>query len=71
MELYTPRLLLREFRIEDQAGVHAFASDPEATRYTDWGPNTPDDTASFLAEAVQDAETVSRTRFALAGGGPG
>ncbi|MEU0572187.1 GNAT family N-acetyltransferase [Nonomuraea sp. NPDC005983] len=36
MELTTPRLLLRDFRASDHAAVHAFASDPEVTRYTDW-----------------------------------
>ncbi|GAA3423076.1 hypothetical protein GCM10018953_02590 [Streptosporangium nondiastaticum] len=36
MELTTPRLLLRDFRASDHAAVHAFAGDPEVTRYTDW-----------------------------------
>ncbi len=48
MELATPRLLLREFRGADHAAVHEFASDPEVVRYTDWGPNDPQDTAAFL-----------------------
>jgi RimJ/RimL family protein N-acetyltransferase len=66
MELYTPRLLLREFGSQDHPAVHAFASDPEVTRYTEWGPNSPQDTADFLALAVRDAKALPRTRFALA-----
>ncbi|GAA1892389.1 GNAT family protein [Asanoa iriomotensis] len=46
--------------------MHAFASDPEVTRYTEWGPNTPADTEQFLQAAIQDAGTRPRTRFALA-----
>lgn len=66
MELHTPRLLLREFRVGDYPAVHEFASDPEVIRYTDWGPNSPDDTTAFLAEAIEDAEALPRTRYALA-----
>ncbi|MEW2354828.1 GNAT family N-acetyltransferase [Spirillospora sp. NPDC029432] len=66
MEMSTPRLLLREFRLDDHAAVHGFAGDAEVTRYTDWGPNSPDDTAAFLAEAVRDASGTPRERFGLA-----
>jgi RimJ/RimL family protein N-acetyltransferase len=66
MDLKTPRLLLREFRTSDHAAVHAFASDTEVTRYTDWGPNSPHDTAAFLAEVTQDSSSTPRCRFALA-----
>jgi ribosomal-protein-alanine N-acetyltransferase len=66
MNLTTSRLLLREFRVRDQAAVHAFASDPDVTQYTEWGPNSPEDTAAFLAQAVHDAKAQPRTRFALA-----
>ncbi|MBO2465123.1 GNAT family N-acetyltransferase [Actinomadura violacea] len=66
MELSTPRLWLREFGASDHAAVHAFAGDPEVTRYTDWGPNSPSDTTTFLAEVTQDATSTPRHRFALA-----
>lgn len=35
----TERLLLREFRVADEADVHAYGSDPEVSRFMDWGPN--------------------------------
>ncbi|WP_412516742.1 GNAT family N-acetyltransferase [Actinomadura madurae] len=66
MELRTRRLLLREFHTGDHAAVHAFASDAEVTRYTDWGPNSPQDTTTFLAEVVQDSNALPRHRFGLA-----
>lgn len=66
MELSTPRLSLREFHAGDHAAVHAFAGDAEVTRYTDWGPNTPDETAAFLAEVVRDALDEPRTRYGFA-----
>jgi RimJ/RimL family protein N-acetyltransferase len=66
MDLHTPRLRLRDFRGTDHAAVHAFAADPEVVRYADWGPNTPQDTTDFLAEAVRDAGRQPRIRYALA-----
>lgn len=66
MELVTPRLLLREFRNSDHSAVHAYASDPEVTRYTDWGPNSPEATAAFLAETEHDAAAEPRTEYTLA-----
>ncbi len=66
MELRTSRLLLREFRADDHAAVHAFAGDAEVTRYTDWGPNSTQDTTAFLTEVVQDANALPRHRFGLA-----
>jgi ribosomal-protein-alanine N-acetyltransferase len=66
MELITPRLLLREFCPDDYAAVHSFASDVEVVRYTDWGPNDPQDTKVFLQEVAEDARTSPRVTFALA-----
>lgn len=66
MELLTERLRLREFVVVDQEAVHRYASDPEVTRYTDWGPNDPEATEVFLAEAQASASPVPRTRYALA-----
>jgi ribosomal-protein-alanine N-acetyltransferase len=66
MELTMPRLLLREFRQDDHAATHIFGADPEVTRYMDWGPNTPEDTAAFLDEVAASAAEEPRTRFGLA-----
>ena len=66
MELTTSRLLLREFCLDDHAAVHAFASDPEVVRHTDWGPNEPQDTTAFLHEVAEYAHAAPRSAFALA-----
>ena len=53
MQLTSPRLLLRPFTAGDFAAVHAFASDPLVTRYTDWGPNDESDSRAFLEGSIK------------------
>jgi [ribosomal protein S5]-alanine N-acetyltransferase len=64
--LVTPRLLLRDFAWSDQADVHAFASDPVATRFMDWGPNDLHDTRAFLTMAVAQTTQRQRSEYELA-----
>jgi [ribosomal protein S5]-alanine N-acetyltransferase len=66
VEIVTPRLLLRDFSDADHASLHLSASDPEVTRYMDWGPNTVEDTAAFLAWARANAAGRPRALFNLA-----
>ncbi|WP_199853694.1 GNAT family N-acetyltransferase [Plantactinospora sp. BB1] len=66
LRLRTPRLLLRDFDPSDEAAVHAFAGDPVVTRYTDWGPNTPAESAAFVRGCVAQAADPHRTAFNLA-----
>ncbi len=49
--LETERLILRPLRADDFEAVHAWAGNPENTRYMAWGPNTEEQTRSFLASA--------------------
>lgn len=63
--LVTERLTLREFREDDFADVHAYASDPEVSRFMDWGPNTEDETRAFLGRAI-DAQIWPRDGVSLA-----
>ncbi len=53
MILETERLVLRPFRISDAAAVHVYGSDPVVTLYTDFGPNTWDDTLGYLQTATK------------------
>lgn len=46
--LRTDRLLLREYRDDDAAAIHGYASDPEITRHTAWGPNDITTTKAVL-----------------------
>lgn len=52
MILETERLVLRPYRVADATAVHGYGSDPEVCRYTDFGPNTWDDTLGFLQTAA-------------------
>ncbi|MCO1659355.1 GNAT family N-acetyltransferase [Pseudonocardia humida] len=61
-----PRLLLRDFRAADVQAVHSFAADPVVTRLTDFGPNTPEQSAEFVRAAVAQARRAHRTAFSLA-----
>jgi [ribosomal protein S5]-alanine N-acetyltransferase len=70
-QLVTERLLLRDFRWSDQEPVHAFASDPEATRFMDWGPNDVHDTRAFLTMAVAQCSHRQRTEYEFAAVLPG
>jgi RimJ/RimL family protein N-acetyltransferase len=50
--LTTARLTLREFAASDFDWLHPITENTTVTRYTDWGPNQPQDTHAFLAEAT-------------------
>ncbi len=50
--LTTDRLILREFREDDFAAVHEYGCDPEVVRYMPWGPNSEEDTRSFIERAI-------------------
>jgi RimJ/RimL family protein N-acetyltransferase len=60
------RITLRDFVPADEGPLHAFASDPEVTRFTTWGPNTPTETRAFLRGALAEAASERRNRYALA-----
>lgn len=62
----TPRLLLRDFRIEDWKAVHGYAADPRAVELMPWGPNSADQTIEFVRKAIEDAARPNRKIFELA-----
>ena len=64
--LETERLILRDFRLEDTEAVHAYGSDPEVTRFMPWGPNSPEDTAAFMARVLDQQATWPRLDLSLA-----
>ena len=66
MELQTARLLLREFVPADAPAVHTYASDENVTRYTDWGPNTTEETEEFFLEVLRAGEAQPRNSFLFA-----
>jgi RimJ/RimL family protein N-acetyltransferase len=64
--LETPRLVLRELTDADAPAVHAYASDAEVVRHVDWGPNSVEDTAQFLAVARDARNALPRAAYHLA-----
>jgi len=66
VQLKTRRLLIREFTQDDYLGVHAYASDPEVTRFMEWGPNTPEETRAFLSRAAEHQRENPRFNYTLA-----
>ncbi|MHA7268209.1 GNAT family N-acetyltransferase [Arthrobacter sp. HLT1-20] len=62
----TPRLSFRGFTTADIPDVHQYASDPEVSRYSSWGPNTLEQTAAFVEEATQSTSPTTPARFTLA-----
>jgi [ribosomal protein S5]-alanine N-acetyltransferase len=62
----TTRLVLRDFAESDLESSYAYASDPEVTRHTSFGPNTRTQTASFLDAAIAKARIRPRTDYTLA-----
>lgn len=56
-EIKTNRLLLRPLGVQDLAAVHAYASDPENTRFMLFLPNeTEEETRQFLQRAADEWE---------------
>ena len=54
--LETKRLILRKFTEDDFAAVHSYASCAENLTYMFWGPNSEEQTRSFISGAIKEAE---------------
>ncbi|WP_367946914.1 GNAT family N-acetyltransferase [Paenibacillus odorifer] len=59
-------IYLRELKFTDWQDVHAYCSQERVCRFQAWGPNTADQTLSFVNQAIEDSQKVPRTRFAQA-----
>jgi ribosomal-protein-alanine N-acetyltransferase len=64
--LTSDRLILRDFKMSDLSGVHRYASDPEVTRFMEWGPNTIDESRDFIRMAISFQKDKPRRHFDLA-----
>ncbi|WP_305786235.1 GNAT family N-acetyltransferase [Symbioplanes lichenis] len=54
---------LRSLTLEDTAAVHDYARLPESSAFQPWGPNTEEETAAYVREAV--AAGPDRLVFAI------
>lgn len=66
LSLETDRLLLRQFEEGDFAAVHRYASDPETTRYVNFGPNSEDETRQFLQLRLKEQRVEPRADYVFA-----
>lgn len=64
--IQTKRLVLRDFEETDWKSVHDYASDQEVVRYMDWGPNTEEESESFIQRALAHQKEIPRKNFTLA-----
>jgi RimJ/RimL family protein N-acetyltransferase len=66
LRLSTQRLILRPYRIEDWERVHIYGSDPDFSKYEIWGPNSIEDTKSFISRMIEEATRPNRFVFDFA-----
>ncbi len=53
MILETDRLIIREFELTDVENVHVYASDPLVVKHMIWGPNSYEDTRTFINMTIE------------------
>ena len=66
MKLETDRLILMDYKKNDFKRVHIYASLPHVSQYSDWGPNTEEETQKFISEAIKKSKKKPRYEFELA-----
>lgn len=64
--IQTKRVLLRPFRLTDVKDVHAYSSDEDVTKYMLFGPNTLEETKSFLTFVVSYIHEQPQRHFEYA-----
>lgn len=64
--IQTSRLSFRAFTVDDFDAVHVYASDPEVTRYTAFGPNTVAQTKGFLQLVSDESSQPDRAIYTFA-----
>ena len=65
-DITTKRLRLRELQQKDMQAIHEYSSDPEVTRYMNWGPNTEQDTVTFVQKSIASQSEHPRTNYTFA-----
>lgn len=56
----------REFKESDWTAVHSYAGNMETVKYMDWGPNTEEDTKTFIKLTLESQKIAPRTNFDFA-----
>jgi GrpB-like predicted nucleotidyltransferase (UPF0157 family)/RimJ/RimL family protein N-acetyltransferase len=63
--VWTKRLLLREFTMQDVNGYYALERNEENARYQDWPPRTLEQARELVAANIQSSSTSPRTIWEL------
>jgi RimJ/RimL family protein N-acetyltransferase len=66
IELETERLVLREFKATDWKAVHEYARDPDVVKFMEWGPNSAEETQSFIDRCLDLQRQNPRMAFEFA-----
>ncbi|MED5016074.1 GNAT family N-acetyltransferase [Paenibacillus chibensis] len=66
MLIETQRLIIREYRADDLESVHRYASNPEVTTHTLWGPNTLEETQAHIDAMLEMQQQEPRTGYEFA-----
>jgi len=61
----TKRLIIREFKPSDLEAIHSYASLEHVVQYQAWGPNTLEETKSFLENAISYINQKPRFNYEL------
>ncbi|KZE68870.1 acetyltransferase [Fictibacillus phosphorivorans] len=64
--LKTDNISLRELVCEDWKAIHQYASQEIVSQYQPWGPNSENDSISYVSEVIEESKKVPRVRFAQA-----
>src|ERR1700761_5638950 len=64
--LDTERLLLRDFRLDDEADICEYATDPEVVRFADWGPSDISTVRANLRRRLKEQESWPRDSIEVA-----
>ena len=62
----TERLFFRNYCQDDFDAVHEYASDPTFSRFQEWGPNTEQDTRSFIEKVISQSLVSPQMNFEFA-----
>ncbi|HZJ89739.1 MAG TPA: GNAT family N-acetyltransferase [Bacilli bacterium] len=63
MLLATKRLILRPIKLDDVTAIQKYAEKPNVVRFMEWGPNTIEQTKSFINLVVQKNKETPRLSF--------
>ncbi|MFC7420352.1 GNAT family N-acetyltransferase [Iodobacter arcticus] len=64
--LQASRLALRDFQSADLEAVHAYAKDERVVAHQEWGPNSLEQTRSFVESCAAEPSHLTRRSFNLA-----